>query len=240
MSESKLPIFKNRSRPSNSRARAHESSSDDSADDIPLYERKAKKPKTNSTKIKSDETPQSDEASEPDEAPHREEAPQSDEAPQSSKTAKQSDSKSTVFLQKKLDNIRSTIRWDYQPNICKDYKETGFCGFGDSCIYLHDRTDYKQGWQIELEVAKGTYCDEPDDKYKIDLDDEDDSLPFKCFICRETFQEPVETKCKHYFCEKCALDHYRKSTKCFVCAKPTSGIFLPAKKLIEKLNLEEW
>lgn len=21
-------------------------------------------------------------------------------------------------------------RWDYQPDICKDYKETGFCGFG--------------------------------------------------------------------------------------------------------------
>lgn len=22
------------------------------------------------------------------------------------------------------------MRWDYQPDICKDYKETGFCGFG--------------------------------------------------------------------------------------------------------------
>ena len=28
------------------------------------------------------------------------------------------------------DNIRSTVRWDYQPDICKDFKETGFCGFG--------------------------------------------------------------------------------------------------------------
>lgn len=27
-------------------------------------------------------------------------------------------------------NVRSTVRWDYQPDICKDYKETGFCGFG--------------------------------------------------------------------------------------------------------------
>lgn len=27
-------------------------------------------------------------------------------------------------------NIRATVRWDYQPDICKDYKETGFCGFG--------------------------------------------------------------------------------------------------------------
>jgi RING finger protein 113A len=27
-------------------------------------------------------------------------------------------------------NLRVTVRWDYQPDICKDYKETGFCGFG--------------------------------------------------------------------------------------------------------------
>lgn len=36
-------------------------------------------------------------------------------------------------------NLRATVRWDYQPDICKDYKETGFCGFGDSCKFLHDR-----------------------------------------------------------------------------------------------------
>lgn len=27
-------------------------------------------------------------------------------------------------------NLRATVRWDYQPDICKDFKETGFCGFG--------------------------------------------------------------------------------------------------------------
>lgn len=26
--------------------------------------------------------------------------------------------------------LRATTRWDYQPDICKDYKETGTCGFG--------------------------------------------------------------------------------------------------------------
>lgn len=40
-------------------------------------------------------------------------------------------------------HIRSSIRFDYQPDICKDYKETGYCGFGDSCKFLHDRGDYK-------------------------------------------------------------------------------------------------
>lgn len=27
-------------------------------------------------------------------------------------------------------HLRATIRWDYQPDICKDWKETGYCGFG--------------------------------------------------------------------------------------------------------------
>ena len=29
--------------------------------------------------------------------------------------------------------LRATCRFDYQPDICKDYKETGFCGYGDQC-----------------------------------------------------------------------------------------------------------
>lgn len=48
-------------------------------------------------------------------------------------------------------NVRITCRMDYQPDVCKDYKETGYCGYGDSCKFLHDRGDYKQGWQIDKE-----------------------------------------------------------------------------------------
>lgn len=32
------------------------------------------------------------------------------------------------------EHLRATVRWDYQPDICKDYKETGFCGFGGECL----------------------------------------------------------------------------------------------------------
>nr|CAG4650316.1 EOG090X09Q6 [Sida crystallina] len=134
-------------------------------------------------------------------------------------------------------NVRATVRWDYQPDLCKDYKETGFCGFGDSCKFLHDRSDYKFGWQLEREEhGKG---DGPEDMSKYEIHSDEEDLPFKCFICRDSFVNPVVTKCDHYFCERCALSHYKKSQRCFVCSKQTFGVFNPAKKLIERLRLDE-
>ncbi|XP_067088420.1 E3 ubiquitin-protein ligase RNF113A [Osmerus mordax] len=132
------------------------------------------------------------------------------------------------------EHLRATVRWDYQPDICKDYKETGFCGFGDSCKFLHDRSDYKHGWQIERELDEGRYGANDEENYEVSSDDED--MPFKCFICRESFKNPVITKCKHYFCETCALQHYRKSKRCYVCNVQTNGVFNPAKELMSKIQ----
>lgn len=93
-------------------------------------------------------------------------------------------------------HLRATVRWDYQPDICKDYKETGFCGFGDSCKFLHDRSDYKHGWQLEQqEHAGGSHgCDSDGDDTKYEIHSDDEDLPFKCFICRESFVDPIITK----------------------------------------------
>jgi len=134
------------------------------------------------------------------------------------------------------ENIRSTVRWDYQPDLCKDYKETGFCGFGDSCIFLHDRSDYKSGWQLEMDAQHKDHDDDDPNKYVIE---EDDDLPFKCLICRQSFDTPVVTKCKHYFCEKCALNHFKKSSRCYVCSQQTNGVFNTAKDIIKKFNLQK-
>lgn len=134
-------------------------------------------------------------------------------------------------------NLRATVRWDYQPDICKDYKETGFCGFGDSCKFLHDRSDYKHGWQLEQEAANPRDNDSDSENYEIDSDE--DRLPFKCFICRGSFVKPIVTKCKHYFCEKCALENFKKSTRCYICNAQTQGIFNPAKEIREKLKMEQ-
>jgi RING finger protein 113A len=135
-------------------------------------------------------------------------------------------------------NLRATVRWDYQPDICKDYKETGFCGFGDSCKFLHDRSDYKFGWQLEREMQEGTYGEADNDPHQYEIDTDSD-LPFKCFICRNSFKDPVMTKCRHYFCEKCALGHYKKSTRCYICSQQTHGVFNPAKDVIAKMKGEE-
>ncbi|XP_037950979.1 E3 ubiquitin-protein ligase RNF113A-like [Teleopsis dalmanni] len=135
-------------------------------------------------------------------------------------------------------HLRATVRWDYQPDICKDYKETGFCGFGDSCKFLHDRADYKAGWQIELDhnAHNRGDCESDGDENKYEIASDEESLPFKCHICRQSFVNPVVTKCKHYFCEKCALAQYKKSQRCFVCTQQTMGVFNPAKELIARLK----
>jgi RING finger protein 113A len=160
-------------------------------------------------------------------------------------------------------NLRATVLWDYKPDICKDYKETGYCGFGDSCIFMHDRSDYKHGWQLEQEwekeqggrlnknffkskkkkknqsdEEKESGDDDDPNKYVIQgvHSDDDDDLPFKCIICRESFVKPVVTKCKHYFCEKCFINHNKKDTRCFACKKQTLGIFFEAKDIIKKIK----
>ena len=46
-------------------------------------------------------------------------------------------------------HIRSTCRFDYNLSRCKDWHDNGYCAFGDSCLYLHDRGDYKTGWELE-------------------------------------------------------------------------------------------
>ncbi|KAF9969371.1 hypothetical protein BGZ73_008295 [Actinomortierella ambigua] len=133
-------------------------------------------------------------------------------------------------------NIRITNRFDYQPDICKDYKETGYCGYGDSCIYMHDRGDYKAGWQLDLEweaeqrAKKAALIQGLGDEESESSDDDDDDIPFACLICRQEFKHPIVTKCGHYFCESCAIKRYAKTPKCAACQQPTAGLFNTAPK----------
>ncbi|GMT19455.1 hypothetical protein PFISCL1PPCAC_10752, partial [Pristionchus fissidentatus] len=130
--------------------------------------------------------------------------------------------------------LRQTVRWDFAPDICKDFKETGFCTFGDSCKFMHDRGDYKHGWELERDFEQGKA--EAEQNYEIS--DDEDQFPDECPVCEQPFIDPVVTRCKHYFCEKCAITAFKRSKKCKVCEQNTGGVFNIAKELIAHLKGE--
>lgn len=143
-------------------------------------------------------------------------------------------------------NVRAITVTDFAPDVCKDYKQTGFCGFGDSCKFLHAREDYKQGWQLDKEWEKAGRAEKAGTAKKEDegLDEEEKLLkeiPFKCVICKGDYKMPVVTKCGHYFCEKCAMQRYMKEKKkgCAMCGADTRGSFGVAKKLKGLLERKE-
>jgi len=132
--------------------------------------------------------------------------------------------------------IRTVTIVDYQPDVCKDYKETGYCGFGDTCKFLHDRGTYLAGWQLDklAEEAKR----QPGDKNDSDSDSDED-IPFACLICRKPFTDPVVTRCGHYYCSACAIKRFAKTPKCLACGTPTGGLFNRAEKVIAKMKEKE-
>lgn len=186
--------------------------------------------------------------------------------------------------------IRSAARMDNwgtsgDGGVCKEYKMTGFCGYGDSCLYMHDRSVYKSGWQLDRDFeAKQKKIQEkrerklqkinmmckqigPDGKpMEVDENDlstsssseedtnalidgeqkrrrkdkDEDKMPASCGICTKSWQElktttqPIHTSCGHFFCEKCIMDHYRKSKNCPTCKIKMDGIFNNAEDIWEK------
>eukprot|EP00937_MAST-01D_sp_MAST-1D-sp2_P002869 g2869.t1 len=145
--------------------------------------------------------------------------------------------------------FRAICRFDYQPDVCKDYKETGFCGYGDSCIFLHDRTDYKTGWQMEKEHeaaerkrmrrAAGEDVSDDEEGASRFLVAAEEEVQFACPLTRKPFRAPVVTQCGHYFEESAALQRYARNPKCAACDKPTFGVFNKATKLLGQLAARE-
>ncbi|WWC71855.1 uncharacterized protein I206_105814 [Kwoniella pini CBS 10737] len=148
--------------------------------------------------------------------------------PTINKTREQLNAKMKTGPIKATSHVRTITVMDYQPDVCKDYKETGFCGYGDSCKFLHDRGDYLAGWQMDnLDASQQAVIEE---------EDEEEEVPFACLICRQPFTNPVVTKCGHYFCMNCATKRFIKSPKCYACGAPTSGIFNTADKILAKME----
>lgn len=122
---------------------------------------------------------------------------------------------------------------------------------GDNCKFLHAREDYKQGWQLDREWENATkgkknmggavVASADRNKTQEEMDDEDEdamlaNIPFACIICRESYKNPIITRCGHYFCESCALKRYRKDPSCAACGAGTNGVFNTAKNLKKLLE----
>ncbi|KAF8477190.1 hypothetical protein BDZ91DRAFT_708822 [Kalaharituber pfeilii] len=152
-------------------------------------------------------------------------------------------------------NIRTITVTDFAPDVCKDYKQTGFCGFGDSCKFLHAREDYAQGWQLDKDWeikkknpnAKTSFKTLENASQPVRQKEEEDELdkelkdvPFACVICKKEYKSPIVTKCGHYFCEMCAINRYKKKNpSCAICGARTDGVFNVAKNLQKKLDLKK-
>ncbi|KAL6940761.1 hypothetical protein ACO0QE_004677 [Hanseniaspora vineae] len=117
------------------------------------------------------------------------------------------------------------VLMDYQPDVCKDYKLTGFCGYGDSCKFIHSRDDFIKGTRTNIDWKTGQ-------PRSTQLQSKD--IPSKCAICKKDYSKPIRTSCKHYFCQKCFLQRLEETPECFVCGKNTQGVMKPAGKLMKK------
>ena len=134
--------------------------------------------------------------------------------------------------------LPASVTFDYQQDICKDYKDSGYCGFGDSCKFLHDRSGGDSGWKLDrqfqdqakraarenlLRFDRRAPCDEEGSAAEAEKVDTSQA----CGSCKRAWSEcetaGCRTTCGHYFCESCFL---RESVAtCKSCGKPTNGIF---------------
>ncbi|CUM65596.1 uncharacterized protein PRCAT00003244001 [Priceomyces carsonii] len=134
--------------------------------------------------------------------------------------ASDENSKPSSTLKGAPQNIRTITITDFQPDVCKDFLQTGYCGYGDTCKFLHIRDESRQKKPIEKEWENVT-------KTKAKPNPKVDQIPFKCVLCKEDYKKPVKTTCEHIFCQTCLLSRIKSKNKttCFICGKETGGIF---------------
>lgn len=136
---------------------------------------------------------------------------------------------------KQASNLKASTFTDYQPDVCKDFKQTGFCGYGDSCKFLHSRDDFVKGWSVVRDwdiTAKNKTESQLKDSSSLDLE----NIPFKCVICKNDYKQPVVTTCGHYFCSNCFSKGIKETPNCAVCGVDTQGVVKVATKLKKLLK----
>jgi RING finger protein 113A len=109
---------------------------------------------------------------------------------------------------------------DQQVPICKDYHDTGYCTYGDSCKFMHIRDDILSSSQLERKIAMDIMK-----KAQLLTKDSVSEQPEVCGICHNFFVNPVVAICGHKFCGDCAMKRFRSVSSCAVCGLDTGGVF---------------
>lgn len=81
---------------------------------------------------------------------------------------------------------------DFEVQNSKNFFQIIIQFFVDAFKFLYDRSDYKNGWEIEREAEEIRFGKQ-EANYEI-RDEVQKDLPFKCLICRNTLKDPVVTK----------------------------------------------
>ena len=129
-------------------------------------------------------------------------------------------------------HFKNPIDVDYNMSRCKDFHDAGYCSWGQSCIYAHDRTDYKRGWELDKEwEEKQKEMDKKglqaySQRKSNSEEEKDNTVQIICGICDKQAEDPVIAECKHIFCESCILKEFAKSKVCPVCKKKIQGNFV--------------
>jgi len=137
---------------------------------------------------------------------------------------------------KKLDNKEvgdeKKIYMDFEPLLCKEYKLKGYCGYGDTCKFIHSRDDYINDRKLTKKHWKNSQQEEKKENPKAVVVVKRTDV---CGLCKKTFDEDIKKKviqldCKHVFCKECFMEQLKLSKmECPECGIDSKGSMKPYK-----------